>query len=173
MAMIKAAKMKNQYLLPSTIQKQSGVVLIVALIFLVALTAVAAALMQNSTIDMKMSGATEQKAVALEEVISAVDEVIFNQVNAQNNRFTRPVTGDNFPITNELLLPDTLTQSIATVDVPNNRFNLDKDCPHMKLASSNGVFSCNLLRIRVVRNYGKNGASNVATVSGIAQQLLK
>ena len=62
------------------VTKQRGVVLVVSLVFLVALTAVAAALMQNSTTDMKMSGASEEKVVALQEVVSAVDEVIFNQV---------------------------------------------------------------------------------------------
>lgn len=41
--------------------KQKGVVLIISLVFLVALTAVAAALMQNTTTDMKMSGASEEK----------------------------------------------------------------------------------------------------------------
>ena len=53
----------------TNIGSQKGVVLVVSLVFLVALTAVAAALMQNSTIDMKMSGASEEKTVALQEVV--------------------------------------------------------------------------------------------------------
>ncbi|TMM45926.1 PilX N-terminal domain-containing pilus assembly protein [Colwellia ponticola] len=158
------------------IKNQSGVVLIVSLIFLVALTAVAAALMQNSTTDMKMSGATEEKVVALQEVVSAVDEVIFNQVSVgKTNAFSRPVTGDiNFPITDQgILLPNTTTQSSARVEVANNQLNLDIACPHLKLASSTEVFSCNMLRVRANRNYGRTGQSNIAANSGIAQQLLK
>lgn len=155
---------------------QAGVVLIVSLIFLVALTAVAAALMQNSTTDMKMSGATQEKVVALQEVVSAVDEVIFNQVSTgKTNAFARPVSGNiNFPITDQsILLPNTITQSSARVEVANNQLNLDIACPHLKLASSTEVFSCNLLRVRANRSYGRTGQSNISADSGIAQQLLK
>jgi type IV pilus assembly protein PilX len=158
------------------VTKQRGVVLVVSLVFLVALTAVAAALMQNSTTDMKMSGASEEKVVALQEVVSAVDEVIFNQVGpGQVNAFARPVSGNvNFPIINQaLLLPNTATKSSARVDVANNQYNKDIACPHLKVASSTEVFSCNILRVRVNRNYGRTNNSNISADSGIAQQLLK
>lgn len=160
----------------SNITKQRGVVLVVSLVFLVALTAVAAALMQNSTTDMKMSGASEEKVVALQEAVSAVDEVIFNQVGpGKTNRFSRPVSGNvNFPIINQaLLLPDTATKSSARVDVINNQYNLDIDCPTMKVASSgNSKITCNILRIRVNRNYGREKKSNISADSGIVQQIL-
>lgn len=149
--------------------KQRGVVLIVALIFLVALTAVAAALMQNSTTDMKMSGASEQKVVAVQDAMSAVDEVIVTQ---RGNGFTRPVFGDNFPINNALPATPN-TSASADVVVANNNFLLEADCPHSKLASSTGVFTCNVLRVRVSRNYGRKGNSNIQVSSGITQQLLK
>jgi hypothetical protein len=125
---------------------------------------------------MKMSGASEEKAVALQEVVSAVDEVIFNQVApGKDNRFSRPVSGnENFPIEDQAeLLPGTATQSRARVDVANNAYNLDVGCPHSKIASSTGVFDCNVLRIRVDRDYGRTGRSNISADSGIAQQLLK
>ena len=154
--------------------KQGGVVLVVSLVFLVALTAVAAALMQNSTTDMKMSGASEERVVALQEVVSAVDEVVFNQVGpGQNNEFSRPVVG-NFPIIDQtVLLPGTATKANARVDVANNSYNLDITCPHLKMASSTEVFSCNILRVRTNRAYGRTGQSNISADSGIAQQLLK
>jgi hypothetical protein len=160
----------------ANVKRQSGVVLVVSLVFLVALTAVAAALMQNSTTDMKMSGASEEKAVALQEVISAVDEVIFNQVGpGQVNAFSRPISGNvNFPITDQtLLLPGTATHSSARVDVENNQYDVDVACPHMKVASSTELFSCNMLRIRANRNYGRTNSSNISVDSGIAQHLLK
>ena len=159
----------------TNIGSQKGVVLVVSLVFLVALTAVAAALMQNSTIDMKMSGASEEKTVALQEVVSAVDEVIFNQVGpGQVNAFARPIGGGtNFPITNQaILLPGTATKATARVEVANNQYNLDIACPASKLASSTGAFSCNVLRIRTDKSYGRKGQSNISADSGIAQQLL-
>ena len=148
---------------------QRGVVLVVALVFLVALTAVAAALMQNSTTDMKMSGASEEKVVAVQDAMSAVDEIIVTQ---RGSGFTRPVLGNNFPI-NNALPPLPSTSASADVVVANNNFLLETDCPHSKLASSTAVFTCNVLRVRVSRNYGRKGNSNIQVSSGITQQLLK
>lgn len=155
--------------------RQEGVVLVVSLVFLVALTAVAAALMQNTTTDMKMSGASEEQLIAKESVLSAVDEVIFNQVApGKINRFARPIMGNNFPINDQAaLLPGTNTKAIASVRVANNLYNLELDCPHSKLASSTGVFTCNYLRLQVARNYGRTNNSNIGATSGVVQQLLK
>lgn len=149
---------------------QRGVVLIVALVFLVALTAVAAALMQNSTTDMKMSGATEQKVIAMQDAISAVDEVILTQ---RQNGFSRPLQGDNFPIADALpAMPS--TDAVASVVVANNKYLLDLTCPHTDAeeASEEGIIECNVLTIQVTRNYGRNGNSNVRVSSGISQKLI-
>ena len=71
-------------------RKQKGVVLIVSLVFLIALTAVAAAMMQNTSTDMKMSGASQAKLIATQETLSEMDEIIYNQVRKVDgtNRFT-------------------------------------------------------------------------------------
>jgi Tfp pilus assembly protein PilX len=153
------------------LKHQKGVVLVVTLIFLTALTAVAAALMQNSTSDMKISGASEDRAVAIQEAVSAVDEVIYNQVSpGATNNFAQPMT--KYPI-NAGLLPATKTNATASLDVTNNDFGLETDCPHTKLASSSQVFSCNILRIQINRKYGRTNKSAINVNSGIAQQLLK
>lgn len=149
--------------------KQAGVVLVVSLVFLVALTAVAAALMQNTTTDMKMSGASERKVVAVQDAMSAVDEIIITQ---RTSGFIRPVRGINFPLNNPLPATPS-TSATADVVVANNNFLLEADCPHSKLASSTGVFTCNVLRVRISRDYGRNGNSNIQVSSGITQQLLK
>ncbi len=150
-------------------KKQHGVVLVVSLVFLVSLTAVAAALMQNSTTDMKMSGASEERAVAMQDAMSAVDEVIATQ---RRTGFTRPVFGNNFPIVNAL--PATpVTAATASVEVANNNFMLEADCPHSKMASSTGVFTCNVLQVIVKREYGRKGKSEIDVNSGVSQQLLK
>ena len=161
-------KIKNR--LPKASKaSQHGVVLVVALVFLVALTGVAAALMQNSTTDMKMSGASEERVIAIQDAMSAVDEVI---ITHRRNGFVRPILGDNFPI-NDALPATPNTEATASVEVANNNFLLEANCPHAKLASSTEVFTCNVLRVRVNRDYGRKGNSNIQVSSGIAQQLLK
>jgi type IV pilus assembly protein PilX len=170
---------KSSYL-AGNLKKQQGVVLVVSLVFLIALTAVAAALMQNTTTDMKMSGASEEKVVAIQEAISAVDEVIHEQVTgiSADNDFAAPVvyyqlngakdvSGD-LSVTNK---DNDITA--ATVNLANNQFMLEAGCPHSKSASSAQVFACNVLIIQIDRKYGRNGTSTVQVNSGIAQHLLK
>lgn len=152
------------------LKQHQGVVLVVSLVFLIALTAVAAALMQNSTTDMKMSGATEEKSVALQEVVSAADEVIFNELAVGAvNRFALPINGDNFPVIATQLLPGTQTSSYGQINVANK----SQTCPHSKgNASSLGVISCNNFRITTTRNFGRN-AQNIITVNtGVSQQII-
>jgi len=158
---------------------QQGVVLVVSLIFLIALTAVAAALMQNTTTDMKMSGASEEKVVADQEAISAVDEYIFKQVTTGtgNNGFAKPMA--TFKDGAKDIIADlTITNKdgdidTASLDLANNKFQLEVDCPHSSSASSTQVFTCNVLIIQLSRKYGRNKTSIVEVNSGIAQHLLK
>ncbi|MEW6991033.1 PilX N-terminal domain-containing pilus assembly protein [Colwelliaceae bacterium 6441] len=154
---------------------QSGVVLVVSLIFLISLTAVAAALMQSTTTDMKMSGASEEKVVATQEAVSAIDEVIYNQVApGKTNVFAQALVVANFPNNDQsVLLPNTKTSAIASVDIANNELNLEADCPHSRSASSVQVFTCNVLKIQVNRNYGRSNVNTIDVSSGVAQQLLK
>lgn len=162
----------------SRVSHQQGVVLVVSLVFLIALTAVAAALMQNTTSDMKMSGASQEKVVATQEAVSAIDEIIFNQVTpgAVNGFAAAIVTfanGDIDMMANLTVTNDDNDFASAALGVTNNPFMLEADCPHSKLASSTQVFTCNVLRVQVNRNYGRNATSTVNVNSGIAQQLLR
>lgn len=153
--------------------KQQGVVLIVSLVFLVALTAVAGALMQNTTIDMKMAGASNEKVVATQAAISAVDETINNQLNkAPVNLFTQGL--DNVPnYTSAALLPVT-TKTKATVSgsVINNPYFEEYSCPRSANSSSVGIIECNFLQLRAQRIYGRHNTNNVVINADIAQQLL-
>jgi type IV pilus assembly protein PilX len=163
--------MKNS----QVIRRQKGVVLIVALVFLIALTAVAAALMQNSTTDMKMSGASEDRVVATQEAISASDESIFRQVNGGtgNNAFTLPLVRFPLAVTDTLTKTNTDTDTTANIELVNNELTLEPDCPHSRAASSVQVFTCNVLRVQVVRKYGRTNTNEVEVNAGIAQQLLR
>lgn len=163
---IKTIKL-NQRSQPS-ITKQHGVVLVVSLVFLIALTAVAAALMQNTTSDMKMSGASQVRTVALQETLSEMDRVIFNQVRKVSgaNNFASPI--NSFPISPTLTEPDI---TIATI-TPANKYNLEADCPRALNGSSTTVFKCNLINVQLTRQYGRKNTSNININSSIAQQLV-
>ncbi|WP_019029378.1 PilX N-terminal domain-containing pilus assembly protein [Colwellia piezophila] len=159
--------------------KQRGVVLVVSLVFLIALTAVAAALMQNSTTDMKMSGASEEKMIADQEVVSAVEEFIFKQVTGGtgNNGFAKPIATFQDGAKDVIAELTNATKHgdiyAASLDIASNEFQLETDCPHSRSASSAQVFTCNILRIQISRKYGRNKTSTVEVNSGIAQHLLK
>lgn len=159
--------------------KQRGVVLVISLVFLIALTAVAAALMQNTTTDMKMSGASEEKMVADQEVVSAVDEFIFKQVTSGsgNNAFAKPIATFKDGAKNVIAELTNANKhgdiNAASLDLASNEFKLEADCPHSRSASSAQVFTCNVLRIQISRSYGRNKTSAVEVNSGIAQHLLK
>jgi hypothetical protein len=148
--------------------KQNGVVLIVSLVFLVALTAVAAALMQNTSTDMKMSGASQDKLVALQEAQSDIDNIIYNQVRKVNgtNGFTSALA--LFPLTPAVVKASVTTAKITIV----NPLQLIADCPHTLAASSVQVFKCNVLNVNVVRRYGRTHNSTIEINAGIAQQLI-
>lgn len=169
------ALMHNKY---GKAYKQQGVVLVVTLVFLVALTAVAAALMQNTTTDMKMSGASEQKVVAVQQAVSAIDEIIFNQVApGKTNEFAAAIVtfkdGEKTLTAEMPTLWDSTKFEPPELDVTNNEYMLEAGCPHSKIASSTQVFTCNVLKIQVNRKYGRNGTSMVNVNSGISQQLLR
>lgn len=150
------------------IKKQNGVVLVVALVFLIALTAVAGALMQNTTTDMKMSGASEEKVVAVQQAVSSTDEVIYKQVNQIGGENGFAIEIGAYP-RHETVTDTKVNKAVITVA---NQNNLEADCPHMKSASSIQVFTCNVLKVEVNRTYGRSDNQNITVNSGISQQLL-
>lgn len=157
--------------------KQKGVVLVVSLVFLVALTAVAGALMQNTSVDMKMAGASQTKSVATQELISALDQVIEAQVEAPSgeNEFAQPLVtyaDDGTNVKGDITIAAASINS-AKVSLINNQYKKEPDCPHSRQASSAQVFTCSILRVNVNKNYGRKNNSNLDINSGIAQQLLR
>ena len=147
--------------------KQQGVVLIVALVFLISLTAVASVMMLNSTTDMKISGASEEKLIATQEAISAVDEAIADQIRSNDNLFSK------FTFPAEVTTIDSVTINDANIR-NHNIPRLVVPCPRMMVqeASSVGKLDCNMVILEVNKRYGKNNTSNVNVKAGIAQQLI-
>ncbi len=151
-----------------SLESQKGVVLIVALVFLVALTSVAAAIMQNTSTDMKMSGASQDRLVAYQEAVSEMDKIIYNQVRkvGGTNQFTSAIS--LFPLSPTVIKPAVTTAVIDSA----NPLKLIADCPHTQAASSVQVFKCNVLNVTVNRKYGRTKNSTIQINSGIAQQLI-
>ncbi len=142
------------------LNKSKGFVLVTALVFLIALTAVASMLVLNTTTDMKMSGASQEKVIAAQEAFSAVDEVILIQTTGTNL-----FVGTAFP--KDVAVGDDETSATITSSSMNN---LAVTCPASTSPSS--IFKCNVLSIQVTRNYGNNASNNISVNAGIAQQLL-
>ena len=169
------------------ITKQSGVVLIVALVFLVALTAVASILMLNTSSDIKLSGASEINSVATQEAISNIDELIDKQVNYNvggRNDFAMPLVtfttqlNCDGKIEGDKCVTGTLSAtkknvSSAVIGLPDKDFTLETDCPHSRKASSTQVFTCNVLKVNIAKKYGRKNISSIEVNSGITQELLR
>lgn len=175
--MVKVPLKNKFFYMNKTRSNQQGVVLIVSLVFLIALTAVAAALMQNTTTDIKMAGASQEKSIAIQETISEMERVIYNEVNRVNanvdgvpiNRFTLPAESFTTPLS----LAANVTKPTITdgqIDVAND-VNKETDCPASTSASST-VFKCNVLQVTITRTYGRNNNSSIEINTGVTQQLL-
>jgi len=145
--------------------KQQGVVLIVSLVFLVALTAVASVLMLNTSSDMKMSGASQEKVSAIQEAISSIDQIIYTQTEGPTNAFSASV----FPISMNAVV--TAANTTGNIDMANAN-NLVVDCPSSNMAWGVEQANCNLLRVRVTKLYGRSNTSNVQVNAGIAKLLI-
>ncbi len=161
------AEINNQSNQLNTGEKQQGVVLIVSLVFLVALTAVASALMLNTTSDMKMSGSSQIKVNAVQEAISSIDQIISVQIQGNNNAFLTTIA-TQFPMNmgGVVTSPNT-TANITMV----NANGLVVDCPYSILPSDADDTDCNILDIQVIKLYGRANTSNVQVNAGIVQQL--
>lgn len=146
-------------------RQQQGVVLVVALVFLISLTAVASALMLNSTTDIKMAGASQEKVEAVQEAVSALDETIADQIVGGTNLFA----GTEFPQPVDTVGSVSVDEVIIT---NNNLTSKPVGCPHTALASSSDKIGCNVLTITVNNSYGRKNTSNINAQAGIAQQVL-
>lgn len=169
-----------------TNSKQKGVVLVVAIVILIALSSAASVLMLNTSTDMKMAGASQEKVIATQEAIGLNSEVIYRQVkqlNGDENGFTYTIS--MYPSGDGMEVPVTGNNVDARIHRSNDE-QIESDCPHSRMASSIQVFKCNMLTVRTVKGYGKKvtaddpeGAqlsddkyNKVEVTSGVAQQLL-
>lgn len=149
------------------ITQQNGVVLIVSLVFLIALTTIASSLMLNTTIDIKISGVNQEKLIINQEAISVINEVIAQQVEAVNdeNHFTHDET--TYPYS---VMLNRLNTQANIVLASNKSHNVN--CSHSELPSSIDVVRCHHFIIEVSKSYGRNNHQRIMVKAGISQQVL-
>jgi Tfp pilus assembly protein PilX len=155
--------MKSIYLINAKYpnNRQRGVVLIVALVFLIALTAVAAALMQNTTTDIKMAGASQEKVMVTQETISEMERVINDGVDT--GVFAKIIDA---PIAFTVTEP--LTMNATGINA--NQYGFDVSCPRSRNPTSG--MKCSIKRLQVTQVYGRDNNNTIEVNSGISQQLL-
>lgn len=149
------------------ISKQKGIVLIISLTFLIALTVIASSLMNNTAIDIKISGAHQEKSLATQEAISAINEIIAQQVDEFDgeNHFTH----DEMTYPYRIMLSRLSTQ--ANVVLVSNQSH-HANCPHSLSPSSINVVRCHHFVIEVNQQYGRNNHQNIIVKASILQQVL-
>lgn len=171
---LKRDKLSTMSQRESARHKQKGVVLIVTLVFLVALTGVAGALMQSTTSDMKMTSASNEKVIATQAAISGIDEIVDNQINQRDvNLFAGSLQELVAASSAELLPADSKIGAEASAAMINNPTFEEKKCLRGERGNGNDedTRTCNIFELRVTRAYGRNDTSTVSVNALISQEL--
>ena len=148
------------------IAQQRGVVLVVALVMLVAITGVAVALMISSGIDNKMMSSAQEAQVAMNEAVGAHDEAYNNevvQVGGQNQFTLRIDIGNSLPVKESSANTGGNIQTYSAIPEATT-------CPASYFPSS-GSLLCTFSRVVTSTNYGENGQA-IRIQSVVAQQIL-
>lgn len=143
------------------LKQQKGVVLVVALIFLTALTSVAVLLVSNSTSFMTLAGASEERTIAIQEAVSGVDKAIALQADG-NDEFERK----SYPEEGIAVAVGEMVDSAIVTRTTEN--NIPVPCSNSHLPSSDS--KCNVLTLTVTNTYGRR--DSVITVQSTIEQEL-
>ncbi len=110
-----------------------------------------------------------------QQAISAVDEIIDNQVNVRAiNLFAQGLNNVATYTSADLLPAATKTGASASASVIGNPFFEAIRCPRANVGAGNsyGTIDCNHMQLQVQRLYGRNNTSTVVIDADIAQQLI-
>lgn len=146
--------------------KQRGVVLIIALIMLIAITAVAVALMVSSGIDNKMMSAAQEAQVAMNEALGGHDEAYNSEIvqDGGQNQFTLRIE-----VGTELVAKENGANTAGTLRTY-SAIPEATTCPPSKYANS-GSLLCNYIRVETNTTFGENGQT-IDIASVVSQQVL-
>lgn len=149
----------------NSLHKQQGVVLIVALIMVVAVTGIAVTLMSSSSIDIKITNAAQEREVADNLLIGTVQQVIANEASKGG--------GSRF-LYSRVQVPEKGIDLGDVGDTSNTMTNLnngalDLPCPR-RFNFTSGV-SCNMVQVDTTITYGSKSKHTLTIVSGVAQEM--
>ncbi len=153
-------------------KKQSGVVLLAAMIMIITVTGIAVALMSSSTIDIKMSNAAQQVAVANLQVKGDATLAIQTEMMKTSQSEFLKLAGHfkNLNAQNEAAINITPLNAQSEVKLFNtNLGETTLNCPQ-KYAATLGI-KCNYLRIQAELDYGKSDKHQITIHNGITQEL--
>ncbi|MCP4586522.1 MULTISPECIES: pilus assembly protein PilX [unclassified Pseudoalteromonas] len=146
-------------------KKQQGVVLIVALIMVVAVTGIAVTLMNSSSIDIKITNAVQEREVAENELFGNVQQVISAEATKG---------GDSAFLMKAAEIPEggfVIGRVGNTTNTMTNLNNgaLDLPCPR-KYNFTSGV-ACNMIQVNSTITYGKKSTHVLTITTGVAQEM--
>ena len=149
------------------IKRQSGVVLITAMIMIVAVTAVAVSLMSNSSIDLKITNAAQERAQAESILLGEIQKIIVREgKKAGESNFLlerQQIPGDGVDI------HESGDESESKLRNLNNG-ELALNCPR-QYAFTEGM-SCNMTEVESTISYGTKNKHTITVVIGIGQEYI-
>lgn len=149
----------------NSLHKQQGVVLIVALIMVVAVTGIAVTLMSSSSIDIKITNAAQEREVADNLLIGTVQQVIADEASkGGNSRF----------LYSRVRVPEVGIDLGDIGDTSNTMTNLNNgalDLPCPRRFNFTAGVSCNMVQVDTTITYGSKSKHTLTIVSGVAQEM--
>ncbi|MBB1415813.1 MULTISPECIES: pilus assembly PilX family protein [Pseudoalteromonas] len=145
--------------------KQQGVVLIIALIMVVAVTGIAVTLMSSSSVDMKITNAAFEREEAENALMGDVQQVIATEATQGGTSHFLYTQAQIPGGTIELPKIDDTTNIMSNL----NNGVLDLPCPR-KFNFTAGI-SCNMVQVNSTITYGSKSKHTITVTSGIAQEM--
>jgi len=158
-----------------TVAKQKGVVLVVSLVMIIAVTGIAVTLLSSSSIDLKMMSAAQESEVAIARVKADSELTIVQEKKAAADENRLLFEPGKFPADLATGLDVTPAGASSSVTIYNsNQGPSLLDCPI--IVNPTPGIKCNMLRIEATLNYGKldsnsKGKHSISVNSGIAQEM--
>ncbi|MBQ4833186.1 pilus assembly protein PilX [Pseudoalteromonas sp. MMG010] len=146
-------------------KKQSGIVLLTALIMVIAVTSIAVTLMSNSSVDIKITNAAQERDVAENQLMGEVQRLIAEEASLGAD--------SRFLYTNEDVPSDGMVLD-ADADMKSNMVNLNNgeqslQCPR-RFSYTAGV-TCNMIEVTTTISYGSKNQHGLSVVTGVAQEM--
>ncbi|MDN3377000.1 MULTISPECIES: pilus assembly protein PilX [unclassified Pseudoalteromonas] len=145
--------------------KQQGVVLIVALIMVVAVTGIAVTLMSSSSVDMKITNAAFEREEAENALMGNVQQVIADEATKGGTSYFLYTRAQ---IPNGSIALDKVGDTVNSMSNLNNGA-LDLPCPR-KFSFTAGI-SCNMVQVDSTITYGSKSKHTITITTGIAQEM--